>query len=150
MKTVSFVILLASLTGAFHSSAFADDDPAKNAGDGAAVSAKQTYETAGGKYEFTMDASETPDLAEWAQKELAPVVKEWYPKIVQLLPSDGFEAPARFSIALKKDMRGVAATGGTHISCGAEWFCHNLKGEAKGAVVHELVHVVQQYGHARR
>ena len=26
----------------------------------------------------------------------------------------------------------------------------NLNGEAKGAIVHELVHVVQQYGRARR
>jgi hypothetical protein len=47
-------------------------------------------------------------------------------------------------------MRGVAATGGTRISCAAEWFRANLKGEAVGAVVHELVHVVQQYGTARR
>ena len=26
----------------------------------------------------------------------------------------------------------------------------NLEGEAKGAIVHELVHVVQQYGRAQR
>jgi hypothetical protein len=48
-------------------------------------------------------------------------------------------------------MRGTpAAAGGNRISCNIEWFRGNLRGEAKGAVVHELVHVVQQYGRARR
>jgi len=47
-------------------------------------------------------------------------------------------------------MQGVAGTGGTRISCGANWFRKQLQGEAKGAVVHELVHVVQNYGLARR
>jgi hypothetical protein len=46
-------------------------------------------------------------------------------------------------------MRGVAATGGTRIACAGQWFRRNLEGEAVGAVVHELVHVVQQYGRAR-
>ena len=30
------------------------------------------------------------------------------------------------------------------------WIANNLEGEAKGAIVHELVHVVQQYGRGRR
>lgn len=101
-------------------------------------------------YEGVIDTSATPDLTEWANEELAPVVKEWYPKIVKLLPSDGFQAPRSFSITFSPSYRGVAATGGTRVSCAAEWFRRNLDGEAKGAVVHELVHVVQQYGRARR
>ncbi|MCF7975120.1 MAG: DUF1080 domain-containing protein, partial [Phycisphaerae bacterium] len=36
------------------------------------------------------------------------------------------------------------------ISCAAAWFRQQLQGEAIGAVVHEMVHVVQQYGRARR
>jgi len=47
-------------------------------------------------------------------------------------------------------MRGVAATSGTRLRCGPRWFRRQLQGEAKGAVVHELVHIVQQYGRARR
>jgi hypothetical protein len=34
--------------------------------------------------------------------------------------------------------------------CSPAWFRRELEREAKGAVVHELVHVVQQYGGARR
>ena len=102
------------------------------------------------KYQITIDTTETPDLKEWAEKELAPVVKEWYPKLVKALPSPGYSAPAKVNISFSKHMRGVAATGGTRIRCAAEWFRKSLNGEAKGAVVHELVHVVQQYGRARR
>jgi hypothetical protein len=47
-------------------------------------------------------------------------------------------------------MEGVAATGGTRVRCAGRWFRENLKGEAKGAVFHELVHVVQQYGRTPR
>ena len=110
----------------------------------------ETFEADAGKYQITIDTSETPDLAEWAHKDLAPVLQEWYPKIVKMLPGEGYEAPSRVSIMFSKDMQGVAATGGTRIRCAATWFRKQLKGEAIGAVVHELVHVVQNYGTARR
>ena len=47
-------------------------------------------------------------------------------------------------------MDGVAHARGTRIEGAGDWFQRNLQGEAKGAIVHELVHVVQQYGRARR
>ena len=103
-----------------------------------------------GKYRATIDTSETPDLTDWADMELAPVVAEWYPKIVQMLPSKGYEAPGAFSITFRKNKAGVADTGGTRINCAADWFRQNLKGEARGAIVHEMVHIVQQYGAGRR
>jgi hypothetical protein len=102
------------------------------------------------RYELKLDTSETPDLKEWADTEIIPMTKEWYPKLVALLPSPGFEAPTNVTIRFRKDMRGVAATGGNRISCAADWFRKNLKGEAKGAILHELVHVVQDYGWGRR
>jgi hypothetical protein len=110
----------------------------------------KSFETEGGKYRITIYTSETPDLTEWAHKELAPVLQQWYPKIVNMLPSEGYQAPSSVSITFSPNMRGVAATSGTRIRFGAGWFRQQLQGEAKGAVVHELVHVVQQYGLARR
>jgi hypothetical protein len=111
---------------------------------------REIVEAEDGKYQITIDTSETPDLTEWAHEELAPVVRAWYPKLVKLLPSEGYEAPRKVSVTFSADMRGVAATGGTRVRCAAGWFRQNLKGEAKGAVVHELAHVVQNYGLARR
>ncbi len=110
-----------------------------------------TYESEGGKYTFRIDTSAAPDLTEWADQELAPVVRAWYPKIVAMLPSAGYEAPGQVTIRFREDMGGTpAATGGSRISCNAPWFRRSLQGEARGAVVHELVHVVQNYGRARR
>lgn len=101
-------------------------------------------------YRGTIDTTETPDLTKWATEKLAPVVVAWYPKIVEMLPSDGFAAPQSFTITFTSDYRGVAATAGTRVLCAPEWFRNNRDGEAIGAVVHELVHVVQQYRWGRR
>jgi hypothetical protein len=43
-------------------------------------------------------------------------------------------------------MRGVAYTSRGGVFCAGDWFLRNRHGEARGAVVHELVHVVQRYG----
>lgn len=110
----------------------------------------EVVEAEGGRYRITIDTTETPDLTAWAHQELAPVVREWYPKLVKMLPSDGYEAPTQVSITFSESMQGVAATGGTRVRCAAAWFRQNLQGEAKGAIVHELVHVVQNYGLAQR
>lgn len=99
---------------------------------------------------FTIETTETPDLTEWAHRDLLPVVQKWYPKIVAMLPSEGFTAPRTFSITFTDEYKGVAATIGNRVVCAPPWFRRQLKGEAIGAVVHELVHVVQQYGRARR
>ena len=100
-------------------------------------------------HEIVFDYSAAPDLKEWVETKLRPVCVEWYPKIVAMLPSDGYEAPRRVHIAFSNDYRGVAAAGGNRIVCAVGWFQRNLEGEAAGAVVHELVHVVQQYRRPR-
>ena len=129
----------------------------RNAPAAAAVEAPTTAETRrevvevdGGKYQVTIDTSEAPDLSDWAHAELAPMVQEWYPKLIKMLPSEGYEAPKSFGITFSASMQGVAATGGTRIRCAANWMRKNLKGEARGAIFHEMVHVVQQYGRGRR
>lgn len=98
-----------------------------------------------GGYRFTVETTDAPDLTEWAHKELIPVVKKWYPLIVAMLPSENFTAPRTFSINFVNSYKGVAATGGNRIECNPAWYRKELKREAIGSVVHELVHVVQQY-----
>jgi hypothetical protein len=99
--------------------------------------------------EIVFDVSEVPELQAWVDSRLRPICERWYPMIVELLPSEGFTAPRRTTITFKKEMQGVASTSGTRIQCAGRWFQRNLEGEAAGAVVHELVHVVQQYGRTR-
>jgi hypothetical protein len=109
--------------------------------------AMRSFEMEGPKYRFSIDTARAPGLKDWANETLAPVVREWYPKIVQLLPSDGFVAPLQFSIVLTTNYHhpGIAITRGTRVTCDANWCAGELNGEAVGSIVHELVHVAQQY-----
>lgn len=99
--------------------------------------------------QIVIDTSECPDLSDWAEKRLRPACETWYPKIVAMLSSEGYVAPRRMTIVFRKDMDGVAHTGGKRVECAARWFRANLEGEAVGAVIHELVHVAQQYPRSR-
>ena len=85
-----------------------------------------------------------PELKDWAEKKLRPALEKWYPIIVASLPGEDYSAPQRLTVTFKQRMQGVAYTSGTRVVCAGPWFKANLKGEAVGAVVHELVHVVQQ------
>ena len=106
------------------------------------------FTTSEGKYRFTIDTTNASDLRDWCERELRPVVQSWYPKIVELLPSDGFMAPSRVELRFQDEsrMRGNPAyASGTMISLNTQWFRRELKREARGAVVHEMAHVVQSY-----
>lgn len=101
--------------------------------------------SADGKYRFVFDSTQAPALTAWSEKELMPVILEWYPKLVALLPSDGYCAPEVIELEFRNDIRLPAHTGGNKISLNAPWIASELQGEAKGCVVHELCHVVQNY-----
>lgn len=97
-------------------------------------------------YRFSIDLTQAPDLAEWSETRLKPVILEWYPKLATLLASDGFSPPQKISLRFRDNMRGVpASAGGGTINLNATWFRREQEGEALGAVVHEMVHVVQSY-----
>lgn len=105
-----------------------------------------------GRFEFAVDVTEAPDLADWSEKKLKPVIQEWYPKLVAMLPSEGFAPQRKIVLRFRTDMGGTpASAGGAVIHLNARWFRRELSREALGAVVHEMVHVVQSYsGRGRR
>ena len=98
-----------------------------------------------GKYQIEFDTTATPKLTAWVERVLKPACAEWYPRIVEEFPTDGYQAPQQFKIVFEAGTDGVAYTMGTRVVCSEPWFANNLAGEAAGAVVHELVHVVQQF-----
>jgi len=108
-------------------------------------SATATIPTADGKCEITIDSSQSTELRDWADHKLAATLAEWYPKIVAMLPSPGFAPPTRVKVTIKP-MDGVAYTVGTNIYASSGWLGKEINGEAAGALVHELVHVVQRFG----
>lgn len=111
----------------------------------------KSYKSKDGKFRYIIDSSKAPALTEWTEKELLPVIEEWYPKLVALLPSDGYRAPDVVHFEFRDDMGGIPAyAAGNRISMSAPWFPGQLKNEAKGCVVHEMGHVVQNYWRARQ
>ena len=113
--------------------------------------AKETTDPSPKGYQIDIDYSQVPELKDWVEKQLRPALEKWYPRIVAALPSAGFKAPRRFSIKLEANGEGVAGTAGTQVVANARWIEQQLArgphNEAVGALVHEAVHVVQQYGH---
>lgn len=91
---------------------------------------------------ITIDTSKAPEFAEYAVKVQA-LSDEWYPKIAEMLPSDGFVPPRTVTIVFDPEYKGVAACWGDRIVCSTKWF--GERPEDIGAIVHELVHVVQSY-----
>lgn len=114
----------------------------------AAAVAPFILKSADGYCEIKIDTAKAPELKVWAEQKLAPALAEWYPKIVTMLSGEGFKAPNSFSLVISPG-KGVAATGGTRITANSSWLKNELDGEAVGALIHEEVHVIQQYGSRR-
>jgi hypothetical protein len=112
---------------------------------------RHSFDFGDGRYHATIDTTKAPDLTAWAEKNLVPVVSEWYPKLVAMLPSEGFEPTTNITLRFRDDMGGTpASAGGGFINCNIEWFRKELDREAVGSVVHEMVHLVQNYRRMRR
>ncbi len=101
-----------------------------------------------GRYQYVVDVTAAPAMSSWTKTELKPIIQEWYPKIVELLPSDNFSAPSKVVFRYQPDskMKGIPAYAqSATITLNSEWMYRERNREAKGAVVHEMVHVVQSY-----
>jgi hypothetical protein len=94
-----------------------------------------------------VDTSEVPEMAQWGE-QAKNVAKKWYPILVTNLPGEGFSPPDHVTITIKKEMDGVAYTAGNHIVCASSYFKNHT--DDLGAIVHEMVHVVQQYKGGKR
>lgn len=109
----------------------------------------KTHPSRDGKFKYVVDATNAPDLLNWVEGELMPVVLEWYPKMAAMLPSEHYAVPDTVGLEFRDDMGGTPAyAAGNKLSMNAPWFRTQLKSEAKGCVIHELVHIVQNYWRA--
>jgi len=90
----------------------------------------------------TVDVSQTPELKAWGDDAEA-VIRSWYPRLQNLLPTTDFVPPSAVTFRIKKSDQGVGGTSGSTITVSSSWI--EKHPEDKGLVVHELVHVVQSY-----
>lgn len=92
--------------------------------------------------EFAVDTADAPEMQEWAEKA-ARICERAYPMINEELRSDGFKPPQQVKMSLKTTYQGVAATDGDKITGSVKFFKDHP--DDVGAMVHETVHVVQNY-----
>ena len=92
--------------------------------------------------QFIVDVSDAPEMKEWADN-VARVCERAYQWISEDLRSDGYKPPIVVTMTLKNDYQGVAAAGGGRITGSVKYFKDHPKDV--GAMVHETVHIVQQY-----
>ena len=69
----------------------------------------KTYPSPDGKTRYVVDSTLAPDLVDWVEKELLPMVYIWYPKMVAMLPSDHFTAPDQVIMEFRDDTGGTPA-----------------------------------------
>lgn len=110
----------------------------------------QQFSSKDGKFKYTLDVTEAPDLQEWCAKNLIPVLDEWYPKIIDMLPVEGFTPAHSITFTLKDStelaghLQGVPAyASGNSVVFNTKFMRAQMSGEAVGAGIHEVVHVVQ-------
>jgi len=89
------------------------------------------------------DTSAAPDLEPWARRA-EETCQDWFPKIVGLLPSEGFAPPASVRVVFAKNLgKGIGFAEGTQITLSAPYV--RAHPEDVSLVIHELTHVVQAY-----
>jgi hypothetical protein len=91
----------------------------------------------------TIDASAAPEQREWAEKA-APIAQAWLPRLANLLAVPGARTPADIRVTVTPDYKGVAYASGDRITMAAAWVRDHPE-DAVGALIHELVHVIQGY-----
>jgi hypothetical protein len=94
------------------------------------------------KAKIVLDASDAPDVQEWAEKA-RDLCEKWYPIICEALASKDFTPPREVRLVFKDEKKGIAYTTGTKITVVADWVRKHP--DDYGMVIHELTHVVQSY-----
>lgn len=90
----------------------------------------------------TTQVADRPHLVHWAG-QAEQLIREWHPRISNLLVSKGFEPPADIMLVIKNQEKGVGHTAGKTITIMSGWI--EKHPDDWGLVIHELTHVIQRY-----
>lgn len=105
-----------------------------------------------------LDFADAPESEIWSKLAKA-LVESWYPKLTELLATDGrdpmtneskgtaFKPPLEIKLVFKKTLNVPAYASGGTITINGEWITKHP--EDLGMVIHELTHVIQQYPNSR-
>ena len=89
-----------------------------------------------------IDVTDSPESKEWAASA-KKLVEDWYPIVVSMLATQDFKRPDEIKLIFKKDLNVPAYASGGSITINGKWIAEHP--DDLGMVIHELVHVLQQY-----
>jgi hypothetical protein len=93
-----------------------------------------------------IDVSDFPEGEAWA-KQAKALVETWYPTVTSWLATEDFKAPSEIKLVFKKEISAPAYASGGTITVNGKWITQ--RPDDLGMMIHELVHVVQQYPNSR-
>lgn len=105
------------------------------------------FKSADGRFSFTVDCSAAPDLADWAETRLKPVVSEWYGRLADDFATPGYKPRTAITYRLREGMK----PGTPGLACGARvdldvgWIRKHEQSGKLGMIIHESWHTLQFY-----
>ena len=93
------------------------------------------------EYDYVFDTSGAPELAAWTKQNIVHVVREWYPKLVEMFTSEGWKASRKVKFRFTNEADYPAYASANCVTLGRPWFKKNP--EDIGCIIHELFHVIQ-------
>ena len=97
------------------------------------------------EYDYVFDTTGAPELAAWTKQNVVPLVRTWYPKLVEMFPSEGWKAHRKVKFRFTNESDYPAYASGNRVTLSRPWF--NKYPEDLGCIIHELFHVVQSGYH---
>ena len=95
---------------------------------------------------LTIAPSGDAEVDRWANSSLRSLIEGWYRRLVRDCASREYRVPEEIRVRFGSDMGGTPGlTTGNEMTLDRGWCKPRLETEVPGMVVHELVHVVQQY-----
>ena len=91
---------------------------------------------------IVIDVTDSPESRPWAETA-KKLVQDWYPIVISMLATQEFKRPDEIMLIFKKDLNVPAYASGGSITINGKWIAEHP--DDLGMVIHELIHVLQQY-----
>lgn len=108
-------------------------------------SAVVSFPSKDGRFSFTVDCTQAPDLVEWATNRLQRVVEVWYGQLADDFAAPGYKPREAIRFRLRENMKVPGVTSGSRVDLNIGWIRKHHDNAKLGMVIHETWHTLQRY-----
>ena len=92
-------------------------------------------------FSYVFDTTRAPEFAAWTRQNVVPLVRKWYPKLVEMFPSEGWNPYREVRFRFRNEKAYPAYATGYCVTMSRDWFAKNP--DDLGCIIHELFHIIQ-------